>query len=189
MAHSNPNPGATKHTRKQLGDEVGIVLFTIKVLSSFSSLSLNHHHHAMDMKSHLYPPSVPYNRPLAPRHGRHQRDVEHPVHDGRDDVYDDSQHRLHSYIERLQEEGKERDCHINRLLHELHENREWMSQQIENISNEQEHAAKRNQRTQEHLTIVKKNCAELTDNLEQNCRDLWEENTRLEKSLASTQGQ
>jgi predicted nucleic acid-binding Zn-ribbon protein len=64
-----------------------------------------------------------------------------------------------------------------------------MTEKIENITTEQEHLAKRNQKTHEHLTRVKKNHAELTDNVEQNFRDLWEERTRLKRHLTSGQGQ
>lgn len=110
----------------------------------------------MDMKDHSYPPSVPFRRPLAPRHGRHERNVAHPVLEGRADVYDDSQHQLHCYIERLHEECKERDRHLNHLIDELGADRIRMTEKIENIMTEQEPLAKRNQKTQEHLIRVKK---------------------------------
>ncbi|KAH9811080.1 hypothetical protein DFH28DRAFT_1131450 [Melampsora americana] len=141
------------------------------------------------MSSHLYPPSVPFRRPLAPRHGRNERNVAHPVLEGRADVYDDSQHPLRCYIERLHKERKERDSHLNRSLDTLHADIIRMSEKIENVVTEQEHMAKRNRKTQDLLTRVKKNCAELNDNVDQNFRDLWEERTSLDKKIASAQGQ
>ncbi|KAH9822486.1 hypothetical protein DFH28DRAFT_922785 [Melampsora americana] len=127
--------------------------------------------------------------PLAPRHGRNERNVAHPVLEGRADVYDDSQHPLRCYIERLHKERKERDSHLNRSLDTLHADIIRMSEKIENVVTEQEHMAKRNRKTQDLLTRVKKNCAELNDNVDQNFRDLWEERTSLDKKIASAQGQ
>ncbi|KAH9820213.1 hypothetical protein DFH28DRAFT_924707 [Melampsora americana] len=127
-----------------------------------------------------------FRRPLAPRYGRGERSVSSSAHNRQD--FEES-HRLHTNVKCLQVKGKERDARVNRLFHELHDHRTWLTEQLQDCATKHEDLDVRHRQTQRLLMRVLKNFDELKSELEGKCEHLWEKNMQLAKASARAQGQ
>ncbi|KAH9818319.1 hypothetical protein DFH28DRAFT_925812 [Melampsora americana] len=124
-----------------------------------------------------------FNRPLAPRHRRHERSVLDSPHNVRDV---EEYHPLHSEVRCLQDEGKKRDFNINRLYQEVREHGTWTLEQIGNIATEQKDMDSRNRGTQRLITRLINNFDNLKNELEEKYERLGQENAQLAEAAYRT---